>query len=171
MSYLVILLKHNYYIPIRAWRFLLCFSSNFFGKSLWELEKKTPKNINTVPHRGNQKAKTLCDGNTGNGNTFFSSHQQSVWLCNTDCWCDEKKVLAMNTQQEPTLKLCDRVIIHISDKLSHFHKLHRLAVQRKKAENVQLSSAAFSSQLALSHFRPVSAYSPALRKNVRKRMS
>ena len=24
---------------------------------------------------------------------------------NTDCWCDEKKVLAMNTQQEPTLKL------------------------------------------------------------------
>ena len=35
---------------------------------------------------------------------FFSSHQQSVLLCNTDCWCDEKKVLAMNTQQEPTLK-------------------------------------------------------------------
>ena len=24
--------------------------------------------------------------------------------CNTDCWCGEKKVLAMNTQQEPTLK-------------------------------------------------------------------
>ena len=24
-------------------------------------------------------------------------------LANTDCWCGEKKVLAMNTQQEPTL--------------------------------------------------------------------
>ena len=51
----------------------------------------------------------------------------------------------MNTQQEPTLKLCDGVIIHISDKQSHFNKVHRLAVQRKKAEEVQLSSAAFSS--------------------------
>ena len=29
---------------------------------------------------------------------------RNVVLCNTDCWCDEKKVLAMNTQQEPTLK-------------------------------------------------------------------
>ena len=39
--------------------------------------------------------------------TFFSPHQQSVLQgtapCNTDCWCGEKKVLAMNTQQEPTL--------------------------------------------------------------------
>ena len=26
-------------------------------------------------------------------NTFFSSHQQSV-LCNTDCWCDEKKSIS-----------------------------------------------------------------------------
>ena len=33
-------------------------------------------------------------------NTFFSPHQQ----CKAhDCWCGEKKVLAMNTQQEPTL--------------------------------------------------------------------
>ena len=51
-------------------------------------------------------------------NTFFSPQQQSVLqarrfdrvaqrnvvLCNTDCWCGEKKVLAMNTQQESTLK-------------------------------------------------------------------
>ena len=41
-------------------------------------------------------------------NTFFSSHQQSVLQSNTDCWCDEKKVFAMNTQQEPTLKFQQR---------------------------------------------------------------
>ena len=41
--------------------------------------------------------------NKKKSNAFFSSHQQSV-LQSTDCWCDEKQVLAMNTQQEPTLE-------------------------------------------------------------------
>ena len=29
---------------------------------------------------------------------------RNIVLCNTDCWCVEEKVLAMNTQQEPPLK-------------------------------------------------------------------
>ena len=46
-----------------------------------ESEKKNHRKINTVPHRGNPKAKTLCDGtgNTGNGNTF--SHHTSSQCC------------------------------------------------------------------------------------------
>ena len=51
--------------------------------------------------------------NTALHSFFHSLHQQSVLLgqpgrnvvlCKTDCWCDEKKKFAMNTQQELTLK-------------------------------------------------------------------
>ena len=40
-------------------------------------------------------------------NTLFPPHQQSVFQSTTfrpDCWCGGKRVLAMNTQQEPPLK-------------------------------------------------------------------
>ena len=46
-------------------------------------------------------------------NSFFSSHQQSVLQSTTDCWCDEKKELAMNTQQELT-----RIIFFVGNGMS-----------------------------------------------------
>ena len=41
---------------------------------------------------------------------IYLSHHTSRLFCKTVCWCGETNILAMNTQQEPTLK---RVIGHL----------------------------------------------------------
>ena len=60
---------------------------------------------------------------------------RNVVPCNTDCWCGEKKVLAMNTQQEPTLKNEDvEVTVYRSHRESYEVANRTVVFQRFRTE-------------------------------------
>ena len=82
------------------------------------------------------------------GRCGASSHRscRNVVLCQTVCWCGETNILAMNTQQEPTLK---RVTFVCSQVLQKVYFVHILVL---KALRARLSFSAFSFSLCFVFF-------------------
>ena len=65
-----------------------------------------PKNMKKKHEDGRSTKKKVQCNNAYRKNhwKWLGQPGRNVVPCNTDCWCGEKKVSAMNTQQEPTLR-------------------------------------------------------------------